>query len=197
MGGAVAVDSSTGYTHLLNPNRTWRNNKRYLACHSCSRPRPLSYILYTRIIILNAWIALLLITSSTNGFDGSMMNGLQSLPQWQDAFNYPRSGMLGLLNAIQSIGALVGLPFSPYVADGLGRRAAVLYGASIMVRLTLPPKRLTMDFNRLSLLPSKLPPKVLACSLALGFSLVSVSPLRVVAPPCWSPNCPTPPTVLP
>ena len=51
--------------------------------------------------------------------------------------------MLGLLNAIQSIGALVGLPFSPYVADGFGRRVAVLFGASIMVRLTLPPKKFT------------------------------------------------------
>jgi MFS family permease len=184
MGGdAVTVDSSTGYTHLLNPNRTWRNNKRYLACLSFLLST-LCYFLYIRIIILNAWIALLLITSSTNGFDGSMMNGLQSLPQWQDAFNHPGSAMLGLLNAIQSIGALVGLPFSPYVADGFGRRAAVLYGAGIMVRLTLPPKRLTMDFNRLSLLPSKLPHKVLACSLALGFSSVSDSPSPVVAPPC-------------
>ena len=29
------------------------------------------------------------------------MNGLQSLPQWESAFNYPSSGNLGLLNAIQ------------------------------------------------------------------------------------------------
>lgn len=42
-----------------------------------------------------------LITSSTNGYDGSMMNGLQSLPQWRDYFGNPTGGMLGLLNAIQ------------------------------------------------------------------------------------------------
>ena len=29
------------------------------------------------------------------------MNGLQSLPQWEAAFNYPSGGDLGLLNAIQ------------------------------------------------------------------------------------------------
>ena len=81
-------------------------------------------------------MVLLLITSSTNGYDGSMMNGLQSLPQWQSAFNYPGSSMLGLLSAIQNIGVLAGLPFSPYLADGIGRRAAVLFGASIMVRLS-------------------------------------------------------------
>lgn len=56
-----------------------------------------------RLIALNGWIVLLLITSSTNGYDGSMMNGLQSLPQWQSAFNYPTGGKLGLLNAIQVI----------------------------------------------------------------------------------------------
>lgn len=49
-----------------------------------------------------------LITSSTNGFDGSMMNGLQALPQWRSAFNNPSGGQLGLLNAIQNIGSLAG-----------------------------------------------------------------------------------------
>jgi hypothetical protein len=29
------------------------------------------------------------------------MNGLQSLTQWQEAFNHPSGSMLGLLNAIQ------------------------------------------------------------------------------------------------
>ena len=42
-----------------------------------------------------------LITSSTNGFDGSMMNGLQSLSQWKKDFDFPSDSMLGLLNAIQ------------------------------------------------------------------------------------------------
>ena len=47
-----------------------------------------------RLITLNAWILLLLITSSTNGYDGSMMNGLQTLKQWNSAFNYPTGGMV-------------------------------------------------------------------------------------------------------
>lgn len=29
------------------------------------------------------------------------MNGLQSLTQWENDFNHPTGGMLGLLNAIQ------------------------------------------------------------------------------------------------
>jgi hypothetical protein len=80
--GAVATTAGDGgYHHLLDPNRKWTNNKRLIA--------------------LNGWIVLLLITSSTNGYDGSMMNGLQSLHQWNAAFNNPTGSMLGLLNAIQ------------------------------------------------------------------------------------------------
>ena len=30
-----------------------------------------------------------------------MMNGLQTLSQWESAFGYPTGGKLGLLNAIQ------------------------------------------------------------------------------------------------
>jgi hypothetical protein len=30
-----------------------------------------------------------------------MMNGLQSLPQWEDYFNFPTKGKLGLLSSIQ------------------------------------------------------------------------------------------------
>ncbi|KAI6019993.1 general substrate transporter [Pisolithus orientalis] len=111
--GAV---QDTSFAHLLNPNRKWYNNKR--------------------IIILNAWIVLLLITSSTNGYDGSMMNGLQSLQQWQDDFNHPSKGRLGLLNAIQNVGALAGYPFAPYLSDGIGRRKTVFLGATIMLVAT-------------------------------------------------------------
>jgi sugar porter (SP) family MFS transporter len=112
-GGAVAnTDATAAYVHLLDPRRKWYNNKR--------------------LIYLNLWILLLLITSSTNGFDGSMMNGLQSIPQWDKYFGSPKGGMLGLLNAIQNIGCLLAYPISPYVADGLGRRTSVFVGATIM-----------------------------------------------------------------
>jgi sugar porter (SP) family MFS transporter len=109
----MATEKGTNaYTHLMDPNRKWYNNRR--------------------LIVLNAWIVLLLITSSTNGYDGSMMNGLQSLTQWKEYFNFPTKGKLGLLNAIQNIGGLAGYPFAPYMADGIGRRPTVFFGALIM-----------------------------------------------------------------
>ncbi|KAJ7128534.1 general substrate transporter [Mycena epipterygia] len=107
---------SNAYTDLIDPKRRWYNNRR--------------------IIALNGWIVLLLITSSANGYDGSMMNGLQSLPQWESYFNFPTKGKLGLLSSIQNIGALAGYPFAPYLCDGLGRRPTVFIGALIMVIAT-------------------------------------------------------------
>ncbi|KAG0701572.1 general substrate transporter [Suillus ampliporus] len=118
VGPAVVSKGSAAYTHLLDP-RPWYKN--------------------TRLMILNFWIAIMqittnrLITSCTNGYDGSMMNGLQSLTQWNEAFNYPNGGKLGLLNAIQHIGSLSAYPFAPYMADGMGRRFSIIFGASLMI----------------------------------------------------------------
>ncbi|KAG5646741.1 hypothetical protein DXG03_002423 [Asterophora parasitica] len=111
-GAAASTGVQGAYGHLLDPNRKWYNNRRLIA--------------------LNGWIVLLLITSSTNGYDGSMMNGLQSLDQWKDYFNRPTGGQLGLLNAIQNIGSLAAYPIAPYLSDGLGRRPAIFIGAVIM-----------------------------------------------------------------
>ncbi|TAQ83433.1 hypothetical protein B7494_g8240 [Chlorociboria aeruginascens] len=65
----------------------------------------------------------IVLTSATNGYDGSMMNGLQSLKQWETC----------LLNCIMSVGSLVALPVVPYTADILGRRTGVMIGCSIMI----------------------------------------------------------------
>ncbi|KAF9490672.1 MFS general substrate transporter [Pleurotus eryngii] len=66
-----------------------------------------------------------LVTSSTNGYD----DGLQSLTQWNEAFDYPAGSKLRLLNAIQNIGCLAAYPFSPDLVDGLGP-ATVIQTAS-------------------------------------------------------------------
>ncbi|KAG1890660.1 general substrate transporter, partial [Suillus fuscotomentosus] len=65
------------------------------------------------------------------GYDGSMMNGLQSFPQWESAFGYPSGGKLGLLNTIQ-VSFFSGYAFTPYVSDSIGRRKMLFFGATIM-----------------------------------------------------------------
>lgn len=61
-------------------------------------------------------------------YDGSMMNSLQTLSYWQDYFGNPSGGLLGLLNAIQNLGNLAGLPFAPFLNDRYGRRWTLFLG---------------------------------------------------------------------
>jgi MFS family permease len=80
-----------------------------------------------------------------NGYDGSMMNGewrsqcfigvkilitagLQTVVNWQEYFGHPTGSLLGVFNAIQSIGGIAGLPFAPWANDRFGRRWALFFG---------------------------------------------------------------------
>jgi hypothetical protein len=42
------------------------------------------------LLKLNICLFSLFLFSSANGYDGSLMNGLQALPQWQDSLNHPK-----------------------------------------------------------------------------------------------------------
>lgn len=60
------------------------------------------------------------------------MNGLQTLSYWQNDFNHPSTAQLGLLNAIFSVGQVVGLPLVPLLADGIGRKRTILLGSFLI-----------------------------------------------------------------
>jgi len=85
------------------------------------------------ILILNLWLILPLLTSTVNGLNSSLPNGLQIIPAWQDYYKHPSGKMLGLLNAAQSIGCIAALPFAPLIADNLGRRSSLFCGSLIML----------------------------------------------------------------
>ncbi|KAJ7284990.1 general substrate transporter [Mycena rebaudengoi] len=85
------------------------------------------------ILWLNICLILPLLTSVANGLDSSLINGLQILPDWQNYFHFPKGTTLGLINSAQSIGGLVGLPFTPYASDILGRRITLFLGSVIML----------------------------------------------------------------
>lgn len=74
----------------------------------------------------------LFLGSTINGYDGSLLNGLQTMDAWQTYFNNPNGARLGLFTAIQNIGAIAALPFSPYAADLFGRRIGVEMGLVIL-----------------------------------------------------------------
>ncbi|KAK5677052.1 hypothetical protein LTS10_010240 [Elasticomyces elasticus] len=87
---------------------------------------------HSSLIRLHLIIGILLLSSATNGYDGSMMNGLQTLDYWQNHFNTPSAAKLGLLNAIFSVGQVCGLPFVPLLADGIGRKWTILLGSTLI-----------------------------------------------------------------
>ncbi|KAJ4298828.1 hypothetical protein N0V90_004070 [Kalmusia sp. IMI 367209] len=78
-------------------------------------------------------LTLAILTSATNGYDGSMVNGLLSLDQFIDYMKHPSGSIKGLFSGIMSLGSLIALPITPYIADGLGRRWGICIGSIIMI----------------------------------------------------------------
>lgn len=70
---------------------------------------------------------------ATGGFDASMMNGLQSLQFWQEAFDFPKGATLGILTASYNIGAITALPLVSILSDHVGRRWSIVFGSSVMI----------------------------------------------------------------
>ncbi|KAJ4260973.1 hypothetical protein NW757_001362 [Fusarium falciforme] len=79
---------------------------------------------------LYLWLPVVILSSSYQGFDGMIMNGLQLLPSWQEEFDYPKGPILGLLNSIQTVGAMLALPAITPVVDKFGRRKSIFFGAA-------------------------------------------------------------------
>ncbi|KAF3014777.1 hypothetical protein E8E14_010857 [Neopestalotiopsis sp. 37M] len=93
----------------------------------------LSWLRNGGIVKLNCILVLSLISSYATGFDGSMMNGLQSLDTWNAEFGNPGASDLALLNAIQNVGQLVGMPFCAWICDTWGRKPALLGSALVLI----------------------------------------------------------------
>lgn len=94
---------------------------------------------YTKphLLKLNFCILSLVMFSSANGYDGSMMNGLLALPQWQVFMNHPTGAWLGFINAIQSLGSAVVYPISAWFANRYGRKPGVWIGYVFLVMATV------------------------------------------------------------
>ncbi|KAL4996727.1 general substrate transporter [Aspergillus recurvatus] len=81
---------------------------------------------------LYVMMPILFLGSTINGYDGSLLNGLQTMRPWRNYFGNPRGSDLGLMTAIHNIGGICALLFSSYLADLLGRRAGVAVGIIII-----------------------------------------------------------------
>ncbi|KAK5678290.1 hypothetical protein LTS10_009462 [Elasticomyces elasticus] len=91
----------------------------------------------SHLLRLNLLLLVPLLSSSVAGYDGSLMNGLQALPQWQAYFNRPTGALLGLVNAAQSIGSVLALPIIGGLTDRLGRKPVLLMGIVGVILATI------------------------------------------------------------
>lgn len=83
--------------------------------------------------LLSWFMFLITITSTNNGYDGSMLNGLQSLTYWQKDMGHPAGQRLGALSNGTLFGNLAALPFAPYLSDRFGRKPVIIVGQTITV----------------------------------------------------------------
>ncbi|KFY89170.1 hypothetical protein V500_05902 [Pseudogymnoascus sp. VKM F-4518 (FW-2643)] len=87
----------------------------------------------THLWKLNFCIFSLILFSSSNGYDGSLMNGLQTLDTWQTFMQHPKSEWLGFINAIYWVGTGVSYPIAAWVANRWGRKVGVYIGYLFLV----------------------------------------------------------------
>ncbi|KAM6506657.1 hypothetical protein FSOLCH5_013632 [Fusarium solani] len=71
--------------------------------------------------------------SSSNGYDGSLMNGLLALPQWHGFMDSPTGAWLGFINAIYSLGSVIVYPTAAWICNKYGRKLGIWIGYSFLV----------------------------------------------------------------
>ncbi|KAH0833758.1 hypothetical protein AYO21_04499 [Fonsecaea monophora] len=85
------------------------------------------------LLRLNAILIIPWLSAAAYGFDGSMMNGLQSLTQWREYFDHPDASILGVMNAIYPIGKFFGLFLTAWANDRYGRKPPIIAGLILLV----------------------------------------------------------------
>lgn len=77
---------------------------------------------------LNLAIFIATLSSTTFGYDGSMLNGLQSLKIWYEKMGSPNGAILGALSNGTTFGMVLIFPFASGLSDRYGRRTCVIVG---------------------------------------------------------------------
>lgn len=115
--------NSTSASAAQQPSRISELAKDASPWYKVASRRRLYFLLFPAAIV----------SYSTSGYDGSMMNSLQTVTYWDDFFGNPAGAKLGLMSAILSLGAICSAPFAPMVADKFGRRWGITVGSIIMI----------------------------------------------------------------
>ncbi|EGW34642.1 uncharacterized protein SPAPADRAFT_57693 [Spathaspora passalidarum NRRL Y-27907] len=88
---------------------------------------------YKHFLILHWFVFLVTLTSTNNGYDGSMLNGLQVLDDWQHAMGHPTGAVLGALANGNTFGGLISFGFAAWFSDKFGRKTSIVVGQSFTI----------------------------------------------------------------
>jgi sugar porter (SP) family MFS transporter len=87
----------------------------------------------TSLIKLNTLLLCALLTQVASGFDSSMLNGMQSLPQWRKYFGHPTGTRLGAMSFGPTGGTLISVLVSSQLCERFGRRYPICGGSLIII----------------------------------------------------------------
>lgn len=88
---------------------------------------------YPALRTLNLLLLGALAANVTNGYDGSMLNGLQIIPDWKKYFDKPTGVRLGLISNGTRIGQVGALLATAPLLTKFGRRIPIILGHTILI----------------------------------------------------------------
>ncbi|KAH7118328.1 sugar transporter [Dactylonectria macrodidyma] len=88
---------------------------------------------YGHLVKLNYICISLVLFSSANGYDGSIMGGLLALPRWNEFMNEPAGTGLGWITAIYWLGNGAVCPVASWVSNRYGRKTGVYFGYLFLI----------------------------------------------------------------
>ncbi|KAL2289939.1 hypothetical protein FJTKL_01217 [Diaporthe vaccinii] len=71
--------------------------------------------------------------SSANGYDGSIMGGLLALPRWNTFMHHPSGAYLGWITGIYWVGNGIAFPVAAWVSNNYGRKVGIYVGYLFLV----------------------------------------------------------------
>ncbi|EKD14454.1 uncharacterized protein L3040_001068 [Drepanopeziza brunnea f. sp. 'multigermtubi'] len=84
------------------------------------------------MVYLNFCLFSLLLLSSGNGFDGSMLNGLLALPRWMEFMDHPTGSWLGFISGGSNLGSIFLFPIIAWASNKFGRKRTIFVGHIIL-----------------------------------------------------------------
>ncbi|KAL2867385.1 hexose transporter protein [Aspergillus lucknowensis] len=85
------------------------------------------------LLKLNTLLQCALLTQIASGYDSSMLNGMQALPQWQRYFGNPTGTRLGAMTFGPTGGILISVLISSQVCEKFGRRYPICGGSIVII----------------------------------------------------------------